>query len=209
MSSKSDRPSVEIAAMKLQLHADIFKHPDRVAKHIDLQQVLLGAEGTPGFAKCFSFQGLSVFSSNLSNSKFFCSFIRSHFENVQFIETVFDTCILNSSKFIKGNFTSAKILNPTLDDALFSHCIFEAASIRGRGFSGYGGRRAVFEKCSFQNCILQNIRFRACIFRDCDFTGVKSVGNHFAACKFLDCQALESLRIDSDDQFDRVTSFLR
>lgn len=209
MSSKSDRPSAETAAMKLQLYADVFKNMNRNANHIDLRGIILGLENTPEFAKYFSFQDMSISSSDLSISKFSCSFIRSHFDDVQFVETIFDTCILKSSNFRRGNFTSAKILNPTLDDALFSHCIFEAATIRGRGLSGYGGRRVVFESCSFQKCVLQNIQFRACIFRDCDFTGVKSEGNHFVACKFLDCQAVESLRIDSDDQFDRVASLLR
>jgi uncharacterized protein YjbI with pentapeptide repeats len=209
MSSKSDRPSAETAAMKLRLYADIFKKKNQNANNIDLRGITLGLENTPEFAKYYSFQDLSIFSSNLSNSKISCSFIRSHFDDVLFEGTTLDTCRYNSSKFNQCNFTSAKVLNPTLDDALFSHCIFEAATIRGRGLSGYGGRRVVFESCSFQKCVLQNIQFRACIFRDCNFTGVKSVGNHFAACKFLDCQAVESLRIDSDDQFDRVASFLK
>lgn len=137
----------------------------------DLRGMTVGLDGAIKPLEFASFDQATVEFVNLSLSRLSCSFGKCDFRQVVLDDSVFDTCNFSGSRFSDCSFRSTRLTAPTMDDALFLSSDFSEARFIGRRSREYGGRRTVFDGCSFRGTQLKALELRACRFINCRFDG--------------------------------------
>ena len=171
------------------LAASTSLHGVFVAKELDgpadLRGLAVGLDGQPACIGLSDFQDARLTDIDLSYGQFSCSFSRAVLRAVDLSRAKLDTCRMARVECVAASFSRAQIHAPTFDDARFEACDFGDAQIRGRWPAGYGGRRAVFERCSFRGSRLRALEFRACRFIHCTFDGVSLERCVLSGVRFL------------------------
>ena len=163
---------------------------------VDFRGVIIGLDGAPSqllHADFLHFRGNEI---DLSHCKASCAFNHAQFSKSKFIASMLDTCRFKDSHFDSCSFDQANFKSPTLDDSRFRDCSFVGAKITGREMQGYGGRRAIFERCDFRQAVFRNLQLRACAFRKCRFDSASFVKCIMAGVKFDGERPLDERLID-------------
>lgn len=139
----------------------------------DLKGLIIGIEGGPPQLFFKGIIGSTVANCDFSYGMSASKFTHSTFKNCVFHSVTFDTVYCGSTCFSECDFSSARLANPTLDDAVFEGCKFELTKFSGRRTKEKGGRRTKFIECNFSGAVFQYLSFRACSFHNCTFENTK------------------------------------
>lgn len=178
------------------------------AEGTDLRGVIVGLDGAPSSVAGQDLQDADLRGVDFAFARLSCSMGASAFTDCRFDQSVLDTCRMASARMVGCSFVSARIESPWMNDAVFRKCSFADATIIGRGTREYGGRRTVFEACSFDRASIQNLELRACRFINCTFdqtklrkcliVGTKFDGGHPEESGFATCD-LQRVTADGSD----------
>lgn len=129
-------------------------------------------------------------------SKMSCSFIGGEFLNLIFNEVFFDSCRMSRATFKECHFQDSNI-RADMEASIFENCSFDNAKFIGKSVLEYGGRRVVFNSCSFKESSFKKVEFRASKFIDCNFEeasfdkcdlrGVKFINHSPNSGQLVDC----------------------
>lgn len=137
----------------------------------DLSGLIVGLDGEHPALRNANFIKVILKDVRMVSSQVSCSFDQCNFTQVDFRDSLFDTCRMRKSAFFECQFPNTKFSAPSLDDAIFEKCSFEKAKLEGRGSKEYGGRRALFRQSDFRGASFKRLEFRASKFIGCRFEG--------------------------------------
>lgn len=173
----------------------------RCEEAVDLRGIVVGLDGAIDPLINANLQDTVLAGPDLSYARLSCSLNGANVRETQFRKAMFDTCRFMGARFERCSFEGARLNSPTLDDAAFLDCTFDKGQIRGRGWNEYGGRRILFEGCTFRGTVFQNLQLRACKFRRCAFhnttfkkcilAGVSFVESSPNAATFVECETIQ------------------
>lgn len=144
---------------------------------LDLSGVVIGPDASLNKLRLANLQHSKMQQVNLSYAVIATSLNYCQLQQVDFAFARFDYCSLTSGQLLGCNFYHGQLI-VNLDDAKFTDCVFDSATIKSgmRGLE-FGGRRATFINCDFTHTNFDRIALRASRFINCSFYQSK-----FIAC---------------------------